>query len=410
VSAPVRGRWCRTALLAAALAPVGCGGTSGGTAALASGLAAPAGSRAAAIEQVLLGRQLVVSHDCGACHGGGGPERMGWLAGNPAEAGAFVLDGYRAWSRNLTPDPDTGTGGYTDRQLFNALRYGLRPASTPDVEVTSASPGEGNHPVRPDYLSPMMPWTSWRHMSDEELHAIIAYLRHLRPVRNEIPDPIGPSDGWMSWFTPDLIGPHPVAPFPTVNEALADGADLDRVLRGRKLVTSMGCGDCHGGRGNPAAPGWLAGVVGEGNRPRQLPYELGLAVGPYMTYPRNLTPDNATGLGRFSERQIFNALRYGLRPGETADVEITSTVPGEGNFPRHPKYLPPSMPWTAWRHLSDEEIRSIIAYLKHGLQPVRNRPPDSGGPPDFWVGVFRGEAIGAYPAAPFPTRNERPAS
>ena len=58
---------------------------------------------------------------------------------------------------------------------------------------------------------------------------------------------------------------------------------------------------------------------------------------PFHTRPRNLTPDNVTGLGRFTERQIFNALRYGLRPDDTPDVEITSTTPGQGNFPDTPR-------------------------------------------------------------------------
>ena len=51
------------------------------------------------------------------------------------------------------------------------------------------------------------------------------------------------------------------------------------------------------------------------------------AKGCLTTRPRNLTPDNDTGLGRFTERQIFNAMRFGLRPENTPDVTITSTTP-----------------------------------------------------------------------------------
>jgi hypothetical protein len=127
----------------------------------------------------------------------------------------------------------------------------------------------------------------------------------------------------------------------------------------------------------------------------------------FKTRPRNLTPDNATGLGRFTERQIFNSLRFGLRPGETEDVEITSTTPGQGNFPAYPHYLAPPMPWTAWRHLSDEELRAVIAYLKYGLKPVHNKVQDSEGPPDFWASEYTVEKIGRYPAAHFPTANEK---
>ena len=127
----------------------------------------------------------------------------------------------------------------------------------------------------------------------------------------------------------------------------------------------------------------------------------------FTTRPRNLTPDNATGLGRFTERQIFNALRYGLRPEDTPDVEITSTVPGKGNFPLHPKYLAPPMPWTTWRQLPEQELWDIAAYLKRGLKPVVNKVKDSEGPPDFWASEYAKPVYGTNPAAAFPTANER---
>lgn len=171
----------------------------------------------------------------------------------------------------------------------------------------------------------------------------------------------------------------------------------ERVEAGRQLVLHHGCGDCHGGYANPAAPGWLAGVMSPDQE---------FTIGEFTTRPRNLTPDNATGIGRFSERQIFNALRYGLRPGETPDVEITSSTPGEGNFPMVPKYLAPPMPWQAFRHMSDQELRDIATYLKQGLKPVENRVEDSEGPPDFWASVYTPEFLGAYPAMPFPGPNE----
>jgi hypothetical protein len=184
-----------------------------------------------------------------------------------------------------------------------------------------------------------------------------------------------------------------------------------QVVRGRALVLTHGCADCHGGGSNPTAEGYLAGY-----RPDAIPpmeFKIGpCAVQPdatqcFRTRPRNLTPDNTTGMGRFSERQIFNALRYGLRPGETPDVEIRSSTPGEGNFPADPKYLAPPMPWPAFRHMTDPDLRAIAAYLKHGLKPVSNRVPDSEGPPDFWASDYTPEKIGRHPAPPFPTARER---
>jgi hypothetical protein len=171
-----------------------------------------------------------------------------------------------------------------------------------------------------------------------------------------------------------------------------------QVALGRHLIISHACGECHGGADNPAGDGWLQGA----RTPEQE-----VKLGPMTMRPRNLTPDNETGLGRFSERQIFNALRFGLRPGDTPDVDITSTTPGKGNFPEHPHYLSPIMPWPAWRHMSDVELKAIAAYLKRGLKPVSHKVADSDGPPDFWVSEVVPEKIGAYPAVKYPTANER---
>ncbi len=186
-----------------------------------------------------------------------------------------------------------------------------------------------------------------------------------------------------------------------------------QVLKGRYVVLTHHCSGCHGGREDPAAPGWLAGEP-----PPNEAFEVGNctvehpdAQPCYHTHPRNLTPDMETGLGRFSERQIFNALRFGLRPEDTPDVTITSMTPGKGNFPLHPHYLAPPMPWPSWRNMHDQELRAIVAYLKRGLKPVHHKVPESEGPPDFWAAEYAGAMpkikVGVYPAPPFPTANER---
>jgi len=180
------------------------------------------------------------------------------------------------------------------------------------------------------------------------------------------------------------------------------------VLRGRVSVIRADCGGCHGGFGNPAAPGWLAGVTSPDMEFKIGPCYVTPGAQPcFTTRPRNLTPDNATGLGRFTERQIFNALRFGLRPEDTPDVRITAMTPGQGNFPEHPRYLAPPMPWTSWRYMTDQELWDIAAYLKRGLKPVSNKVLDSEGPPDFWAGAYADPKFGTYPLAPFPTANEQ---
>jgi hypothetical protein len=184
----------------------------------------------------------------------------------------------------------------------------------------------------------------------------------------------------------------------TTGNMLTGDARKQQILLGRYVVISHDCGGCHGGNSDPRSPLWLTGAHTELDE---------FKVGPFTTRPKNLTPDNQTGIGRFSERQIYNALKYGLRPEETPDVDITSTVPGQGNFPVHPHFLAIPMPWTAWRYMPDNELWAVAAYLKNGLQPVHNVVKDSEGPPDFWAGYYVADTIGTMPPAPFPTAREK---
>ncbi len=183
----------------------------------------------------------------------------------------------------------------------------------------------------------------------------------------------------------------------------------DTIAYGRAAVLSHGCGDCHGGGDNPNAPNFLVGWR-EGTEDTLFAgaFKIPTPMGVFQVRPRNLTPDNETGLGRFSERQIYNALKFGVRPGETPDVEITSTTPGQGNLPENPKYLAPPMPWPAWRHMTDRELWAIAAYLKRGVKPQTNKVEPSEGPPDFWAGVYNQVfQVGATFTSPaFPTERE----
>jgi mono/diheme cytochrome c family protein len=318
------------------------------------------------MQEVQRGRQLVLEHACSGCHGGVfTPDAEGWLAGvresRPdlefligrcaMEPGAEPC--FRTRARNVTPDNLTGIGRFTERQIFNALRYGLRPGETPDVDITSTTPGQGNFPLHPKYMGPPMPWTAWRHMPDEDLRAIAAYLRQgVKPVPNRVPDSEGPPDFWASGYADFLsANPRPAPPFPTNNErAAGPGVDAEKVLRGRQVVIQHDCGACHGGATNPANEGWLQGVrnpdadafpVGlAGQKPISGPCSMQPATTAcWMMRPANLTPHATSGIGRYTDRQLFNALRYGLRPATTPDVEITSGLPGMGNFPAKPDFL-----------------------------------------------------------------------
>jgi mono/diheme cytochrome c family protein len=253
-------------------------------------------------DQVKLGRQLVIEHDCGGCHGGGpNPAAEGYLAGIRSPEEASKIGPFTTRADNITPDSATGIGRYTERQIFNSLRYGLAPAATPDVTITSTTPGQGNFPATPKYLAPPMPWASWRHMTDQELWAIAAYLkRGVLPVSNKVAESEGPPDFWADAYKAEKIGTYPAPAYPTANEvAMPNAADADRekIMRGRFVVLSHACADCHGGGNNPAAPGYLAGMMDPAQQ---------FDIGPFKTRPRNLTPDNSASAvsasGRSSTR------------------------------------------------------------------------------------------------------------
>jgi len=119
-----------------------------------------------------------------------------------------------------------------------------------------------------------------------------------------------------------------------------------KVARGKQISFSSACIDCH-------TPGTLYGAP---DTTRMLSgSELGWE-GPWgVSYPRNLTPDNETGLGTWTEDQIVAAVRTGVRPDKTP-------------------ILPP-MPWPAYAYMSDDDAYALAAYLK-SLPPISHKAPD----------------------------------
>jgi mono/diheme cytochrome c family protein len=123
---------------------------------------------AAAQEAALLerGRYLVeVTGACGNCHTPMGPQ--GPVAGRHL-AGGTVFDEqpFRAVSSNITPDPETGIGRWTDAQIIAAIREGKRPDGS--------------------IIGPPMPFAFYRGLADADLQAMVAYLRTVPPVRNPV--------------------------------------------------------------------------------------------------------------------------------------------------------------------------------------------------------------------------------
>ena len=116
---------------------------------------------------VAYGAYLAKLGHCMQCHTPIGADGKRDVA-NRLGAGGLSVD--IAWgsrtSANITPDRDTGIGGWTDEQIVEALTHG--------VDKDGAT------------LSPIMPWPYWKTMKPEDLRAIAAWLRTLKPVRNAV--------------------------------------------------------------------------------------------------------------------------------------------------------------------------------------------------------------------------------
>lgn len=116
------------------------------------------------------GRYLVMTTGCIGCHatnGSQGPDLTQYLAG-----GAIKFQTRHATyvSRNLTPDTETGLGRRTDDEVKRVLRSG----TFADGHVVEAS---------------VMPWGSFSNWTEEDRHAVVVYLRHLKPIRHATPEP-----------------------------------------------------------------------------------------------------------------------------------------------------------------------------------------------------------------------------
>lgn len=218
---------------------------------------------------------------------------------------------------NLTPDPETGLGAWSDGEKIRAIREGV------DRDGRA--------------LFPMMPYANYRKMSDEDVEAVVAYMNSLAPVKNPLPKT------QLSFPVNLMIKgvPQPAGSVPPHDRS-------DKIKHGEYLVTIGGCADCHTpmNRGQP-----IPGKEFAGGRP--FVSTLGTVV------TANITPDVETGIGKWSE-EFFLKKFYDYK-------EYVANGP--------PKMSGPEaftlMPWLGLCQLPPEDLGAIYAYLRT-LKPVHN--------------------------------------
>lgn len=328
---------------------------------LVSALATPPSARAA---DVANGRMLAMNA-CAECHSQRSNPYQ--LDASKLFAGGAQFEGPwgTVYSRNITPDPETGIGAWTDEEVKRAITEGVS--------------RNGEKLI-------LMPFEHFRGMSASDIDVVVAFLRSLPPVRNVVPaDRLAPPAavaGFVNSVPPLRAAVPPSlfsSPRDVFHDYVANGNDYalppapagfvapqgrDSVARGGYLVKAvLGCTACHSSNLAGGAPPFFA---------------------------PNITPDRETGIGAWSKEDIVRLLREGRK--------------------RDGSQVSPIMPSAAlgYAHLTDDDVYNVIAYLQ-SVPPIRRAPgqpnplfgppPGAAGPPAPSALPATGDALSPWAGA-----------
>lgn len=272
----------------------------------------------AAPERLARGEYIVLHvADCLSCHSDFHADRFAI----PVKAGTEGQGGFAfdkklgvpglVQAQNITSDPETGLGAWTDGEIMRAIREGVN------------RKGEA--------LFPMMPYESFRQMSDEDARSVVAYVRTLKPIRHvvakrQLDFPVN----LLIKFAPKPVEAPVVAPDPK-----------DTIAHGKYLVTIAGCRECHTPHDD------------KGQRIPGADYSGGWVMpGPWgRVVTANITPDPGNYMGRATREEFIGRIKAfeGLG-GENAPL----AEPGKNTL----------MPWAHFAGMTEGDLGAIYDYLK----------------------------------------------
>jgi len=238
---------------------------------------------------------------CGNCHTPRGPDGA-WdmskqLSGRPRTWDEVT---FKVQAANITPDPETGIGKWSDADIKRSLLTGVRPNGT--------------------QIAPIMPYGFYRVFPPADIDAVVAYLKSVAAVRNAVEPPIYKAA--MHVDTP-----------PGANKAMSQADMADPVKRGFYLVTIGHCMECHTPLVNDVHD---YAQLGKGGQPFQGPWGV--------TASRNITSHATAGLGAWSDAEIKAAITQGVRKDGTK--------------------LKPPMVFPLYATMTDQDLSAIVAYLR----------------------------------------------
>ena len=267
-----------------------------GLAALAAGMAANA-----ADTYLERGRYLVTALSaCANCHTPRDAAQRPVATMAFAGGFAFELDIGHIVGPNITPDPETGIGKWSEGQVVYALRNGKRPDGST--------------------IGPPMPVDMYRGLSDRDAESIAVYLRSLAPIRHEV------ARSQYKIPLPPSYGP--------VVEHVAEPDHDDKIAYGAYLAGPVAhCIECH----TPREKGRLdLDRLGAGGR--EFPDFSNPGA---LTVSRDITP---TGIGEWSDADVKRAILTGVRPDGTKLSRL--------------------MPYAAYNGMTSDDVNAIVAYLR----------------------------------------------
>ncbi len=269
---------------------------------------------------------------CWGCHASGGD-------GNGPPSGGRVFDlrsigpGFGVYySKNITPDSATGLGAWTDGEIVQAIREGIRH----DRHV----------------LFPLMPVDWLKGLSDQDALAVVAYIRSLPPVSNRVPE------REVSFMAKALMAFNVIKPIAPITAPVVAPPPGRTAEHGKYVASNMaGCADCHSPRNLQNGEFYPDSLFTGGN------IAFGKEEGdPVYAFARNIRPDPETGIGGWTEEDFLQAVTTGMRPDSTV--------------------LVPHMPYAYYKFLSEDDLRSMYAYLR-SLPPIRRTVPPPGFSPEM---------------------------
>jgi mono/diheme cytochrome c family protein len=239
---------------------------------------------------------------CNNCHtpmGPNGPQLDKALSGGLR----FNEPPFDVTAPNITPDPETGIGKWSDAEIKTAMREGVRPSGV--------------------HLAEVMPTRFYKIITPGDLDGIVAYLHSVKPVSNKVPDPV------YKMTLPHTVLPGAEAPMPEADLA-------DKVQRGRYLATIGHCMECHTPFGPPGTGADFQNSLGKGGR--EFPGPWGVSTS------RNITSSKTAGLGDWTDAEIKRAVTEGVGKDGTR--------------------LKPPMGFRYYAKMTDGDLDAVVAYLR----------------------------------------------